>query len=164
VRSGEGQHKRGPWRVSSKHFFQSNRLIDIQPERIVPTWRNGRTGADSIAKRLDRILISEDILNSVGLYRSWVEYPFVSDHAPVLLQLEITPLYKAYPFKLNSQWLYEKDFNSIVHKVWNDQKYLSEGGKTTKVNLETKRTEGPHKTLGKGKQVSGFDTSGEDGG
>jgi hypothetical protein len=43
--------------------------------------------------------------------------------------LEITPLFKAYPFKLNSQWLCEKHFNNIVNEVWNDPKFLSEGGK-----------------------------------
>jgi hypothetical protein len=51
------------------------------------------------------------------------------DHAPVLLQLEITPLFKAYPFKLNSQWLLDQDFIDIVQKVWNDPKFLFEGGK-----------------------------------
>jgi hypothetical protein len=65
---------------------------------------------------------------SVGLYRSWVEYPYVSDHASMLLQLEITPLFKAYPFKFNSQWLCEKDYNNILHEVWNDKKnYLKKG-------------------------------------
>jgi hypothetical protein len=111
VSTGEvwgGSAQAGPLAGFFKAFFQNNKLIDIQPEKVVPTWRNGRTGVDSIAKRLDRFLISEELLTSVGLYRSWVEYPYVSDHAPVILQLEITPLFKAYPFKLNSQWLLEK--------------------------------------------------------
>jgi len=72
---------------------------------VVSTWRNGHSGNDSIVERLDMFLISEELLTSVGIYRSWVKYPFVSDHALVLLQLEISPLFKAYPFKLNSQWM-----------------------------------------------------------
>jgi exonuclease III len=68
-----------------KVLFQSKNLIDIQPDKLVPTWRNGRTGTQAITKRLDRCYISEDLLTSVGIYRSWVEYPFISDHAPVLL-------------------------------------------------------------------------------
>jgi hypothetical protein len=116
-----------------KDLFQSKNLFDIQPENIVPTWRNGRTGTDSIAKRLDRCFISEYLLTSVGLYRSWVEYPFISDHAHVLLQLEIPPLYKAYPFKLNSQWLLEKDYNDLVHKVWKDPKILFEEGRQRRI-------------------------------
>ena len=92
----------GPQAGFFRALFQAHKLIDVHPDKIVPTWRNGRLGTDSIAKRLDKFLVSEDILLSVGLYRSWVEYPFVLDHAHVILQLENTPLFKAYPFKFNS--------------------------------------------------------------
>jgi hypothetical protein len=36
-------------------------------------------------------LVSDDLLNEIGFYRSWVEYPFFSDHAPIFLQLELPP-------------------------------------------------------------------------
>jgi hypothetical protein len=42
--------------------------------------------------------------------------------------LEIPPHYKAYPFKLNPQWLLEEDYNVLVHKVWKDPKFLTEEG------------------------------------
>jgi hypothetical protein len=112
-----------------KTFFQNNNLIDIVPGKVVPTWRNGRSGADLIAKRLDRFFISEEFLSVVGIYRSWVEYPFISDHALILLQLELPPLYKAYPFKLNPQWILEQGFIVMVQNLWNDPKYLGEDGK-----------------------------------
>jgi endonuclease/exonuclease/phosphatase family metal-dependent hydrolase len=51
-------------------------------------------GQDSIARRLDRFLVTEDILISSELYNSWVEIPFISDHAPIILQLESPPNYK----------------------------------------------------------------------
>ena len=78
----------------------------------------------------------------MGLYRSWVEYPFISEHAHVLLQLEIPPLYKAYPFKLNSQWFLKRDYNDLVHKVWKDPKNLFEEGRHHRIvwkikNLKT---------------------------
>jgi hypothetical protein len=54
------------------------------------------------------------------------EYPFVSDHAPILLQLEnITPPI-AYPYKFNPHCLSEKDYNSSVKILWNNQLYLQE--------------------------------------
>jgi endonuclease/exonuclease/phosphatase family metal-dependent hydrolase len=65
------------------NYFHRNKLIDIVPGKLVPTWRNGRVGANSIAKRLDRSFISEDLLASVGVYRAWVEFPYISDHAPI---------------------------------------------------------------------------------
>jgi hypothetical protein len=107
----------GPLAGFFKAFFQNNKLIDIEPKKVFPTWRNGFSGVDLIAKRMDRFLISEELLPSVGIYRSWVEYPYVSDHASVLLQLEISPLFKAYPFKLNSQWLLDQDFIDMVSKA-----------------------------------------------
>jgi hypothetical protein len=112
-----------------KALFQNKNLIDIEPGKVVPTWRNGRSGSDAIWKRLDRFLVSEDLLSSVGLYRSWVEYPFVSDHAPMIIQLEISPLFKAYPFKFNSQWLVDQNFTVLVHNLWTDPKFLGESGK-----------------------------------
>jgi hypothetical protein len=36
-----------------KHLFFKNNLIDLKPAELLPTWRNGRQGPDSIAKRLD---------------------------------------------------------------------------------------------------------------
>jgi hypothetical protein len=97
-------------------LLQDHKLLDIKPDTIVPTWRNGRVGLEAIAKRLDRFLISEELLLEVKLHRTWVEYPFVSDHAPILLRLEDTIMYRPYPFKFHAQWLLEKDFNVLVKK------------------------------------------------
>jgi len=69
----------------------------------------------------------EGLLASFGLSRSWVEYPFISDHAPILIQLENAPLYKVYPFKFNSIWLQEADFVKLVHLLWKDPHFLKEG-------------------------------------
>jgi hypothetical protein len=37
--------------------------------------------------------------------------------------------FKAYPFKLNAQWLKDQDFVDLVHKVWKDPGFLSECNK-----------------------------------
>jgi endonuclease/exonuclease/phosphatase family metal-dependent hydrolase len=80
-----------------RELFLSKKLIDIKPTKLVPTWRNGRSGHDAIARRLDRCLISEGFLSTTGLSRSWVEYPYVSDHAPILIELETSSFFKAFP-------------------------------------------------------------------
>ena len=87
---------------------------------------------DFIAKRLDISFLSEDLIDTVGIYRAWVEYPFISDHAPILRQLDIPPIFKAFPFKFNPLWIKEKGFILMVQKLWNDPKYLME---TIKQNL-----------------------------
>jgi hypothetical protein len=111
-----------------KAVFKSKNLVDIRPDRMVPTWRNGRQGSQAIAKRLDRCLISESLIISKDYYRSWVEYPFISDHVPIVFQMDIVPVNKIYPFKFNPSWLLDVDFKSLVYLVWKDNKYLSEEG------------------------------------
>jgi hypothetical protein len=44
------------------------------------------------------------------------------------LQLENNLYPTTYPFKLNSMWLKEEDFTSIVKEVWTDQQFGIEPG------------------------------------
>jgi hypothetical protein len=78
-------------------------------------------------------LVAKDLLIDIGLYRSWVEFPYISDHAPILLQMELPPAYKISPYKFNAQWIIEKEFVDIVIKVWNDPIFLSEGGRKIRI-------------------------------
>jgi hypothetical protein len=73
-------------------------------------------------------MVSEDLLNVIGLYSSWVEFPFIS-YSVYPLQLESPSNYKIYPFKFNLQWLTEEGFVELVFKVWNDQMFMTESGK-----------------------------------
>ena len=55
-------------RVDSLSSFFSGKmdafsLVDIAPSVIVPTWSNIRVGIDNISKRLDRLLVSTDLLD-----------------------------------------------------------------------------------------------------
>jgi hypothetical protein len=69
------------------------------------------------------LYVSEDHISTVGRYRSWVAYPYVFDHAHVLLQLGFNTNFVAHPFKLNSLWLRDDTFSLIVQEVWNDQHF-----------------------------------------
>jgi len=85
-----------------KDLFQSHHLVDMLHDILVLTWRNDRAGADYIAKILDCILAAKTILCQVGCFRSWVKYPYFSDHAPVVSQFEFQLFPMTYPFKFNS--------------------------------------------------------------
>jgi hypothetical protein len=107
-------------------MIKEHSLVDLAPDILIPTWRNGRSGDVGIEKRLDRTLVSESLLQEVGCYRSWVELPFISDHAVVITQLDFNEVRIAYPFKLNSMWLVETDFTGILNEVWHDGTFLEE--------------------------------------
>jgi hypothetical protein len=111
-----------------KETFLKNQLIDIPPAEVVPTWRNEICGEEEILKRLDRVLVSEDLLLSSARYRTWVEYPFISDHAPVMLQLGSGISSVAHPFKFNLDWLHDDRFVSMVKEVWDSQQAQREEG------------------------------------
>jgi hypothetical protein len=137
-----------------KDTFTAGGLVDILPEVLVPTWRNGQQGADGISKRLDRHFVSTDLLEKVAHYRAWVALPFVSDHAPIVLQLDCVHQRKSYPFKLNPSWIREAEFTRIVSDIWQDPKFLQETGcqrrlvwKLQCLKLEIKKWSRNHKKL-----------------
>jgi hypothetical protein len=120
---------------------------------VVPTWHNGRTREDEISKRLDMVYVSEDLISTTVRYSSWVQYPYVSNHAPVLLQLGFNINMVAHPFKLKSAWLRDDSFSLIVKKVWNDHLVTWEAGaqrrlveKLKQLNLRVKTWEKEEKT------------------
>jgi len=86
-----------------RDIFTTNNLIDIRPTKVVPTWRNGCLGLNAVARRLDRFMVAEELINKTRHNRSWIDLPYSSDHAPVFLQLDLPPAHKFYPFKFNGQ-------------------------------------------------------------
>jgi hypothetical protein len=69
-------------------LFQEEGLIDVEPVKFLPTWRNGRGEQDFIAKRLDHFLINENLALSGYRYRTWVVNVKIFDHMPVVFQLD----------------------------------------------------------------------------
>lgn len=115
------------------NLFASKNLIDIKPPKLVPTWRNERLGQNAITRRLDRVVVSEELLSKICHYRAWVEYPFFSDHAPIWFQLDLLSEHKTCPFKFNCHWLEDKAFVEIVKKVWNDPRSITENSALRKL-------------------------------
>jgi hypothetical protein len=65
-------------------------------------------------------------LTSSSSPSSWMEFPFVSDHAPILLQLLPPSLHRSTPFKFNHHWLQYGDYTTLVREVWTDHRFLDE--------------------------------------
>ena len=102
-------------------------LIDIDPFVILTTWSNRRVGDDSICKRLDRLLVSADLLDHDYLFRQWVGCGGDFDHNHVFLQVMNKGLKDRSPFKFNAHWLTDENLVCLLKDTWvvyND--YLSE--------------------------------------
>jgi hypothetical protein len=55
-----------------------------------------------------------------------VVLPFFSDHAPIILKMNLLPKLNTYPFKFNHHWLSSIDYSDLVHAVWTDPAFLCE--------------------------------------
>jgi hypothetical protein len=99
-------------------MIQGEGLIDVEPVNLFPTWRNGRGTQNYVAKRLDRFLISETLVDSGLNFRTWVVNVKLSDHMPVVFQLEPNQQKQKIPFKFNSMWLKDSDFSLLVCSNW----------------------------------------------
>jgi hypothetical protein len=91
------------------HIFYKNALIDMKPAELLPTWRNGRLGPAGIAKRLDRFLNCRGATLAFLQQTRMGKSPFLSDHAPICLQIGEGRFGAGQPFKFNPQWL-KRDF------------------------------------------------------
>jgi len=103
-------------------------LVDFPLNDLVPTWHNGHCSLEAISKRLNQVLLSEELTIQYGRIKTWVDNTFLSNHALILLELDSPPTPKEFPFKFNSSRLLESDFNSIVKYFWKDTIFLTKLG------------------------------------
>jgi hypothetical protein len=87
---------------------------DLASKKLRTTWRNKRVGAGNIAKRLDRFLVSNKIIEFPFQVRQWVGNGGESNHSPILLEAVGEKKKPGNPFKFNSSWLKEDSFMDLV--------------------------------------------------
>ena len=63
------------------------KLIDLDPQNLKPTWTNRWVGEERIAKRLNRFMITEDLLEEDFMFKQWVDSGADFDHLPICLEL-----------------------------------------------------------------------------
>jgi hypothetical protein len=90
----------------------------LSPTKLNPTWRNRRVGDDGVAKRLDRFLLAEGLIESLALVRQWVSCGGESDHSLIVLELCGRGRRAPSPFKFFEGWLSDPDFQALVRGLW----------------------------------------------
>lgn len=93
-------------------------VIDVPPIKLTPTRRNRRTGESHIAKRLDRFLIADSLMESIRRICQWVGGFGDSDHNPILLEIAHSGEKPSSPFKFNGDWLNREDFVNLIKGLW----------------------------------------------
>jgi len=95
------------------HALDQNGLLDIEPVKLNPAWRNLWTGEDMVAKRLDRFLVGENLAGSLDLVRQWVSCGGELDHTPIVIEMRGRGRKPLIPFKFNRNW---RPYDANVHE------------------------------------------------
>ena len=74
-----------PLAIFFNNLLQNLKLIDLDPQKSKPSWTNRRVGEDRIAKRLDRFMLVENILDENLMFKQWLDSGVDSDHLPIFL-------------------------------------------------------------------------------
>lgn len=85
-------------------FAEAN-LTNLAPTPLKPTWKNNRTGTAGVAKRIDRFLINDSLMNNSLTIKQWIGFGGLSDHHPIFLELRCDSEKPRSPFKFNKTWL-----------------------------------------------------------
>lgn len=102
--------------------IESLRVVDITPSNGLYTWNNRRCGAEAIAERLDRFLVS-----CFWIADSWITSSEIldwrgSDHWPILLTASKFQRTKNPSFRFQLMWLREASLQDYIIAWWREGK------------------------------------------
>jgi hypothetical protein len=79
---------RNPLEYFCAHLLESSHLVDLEPFKLSPTWKNGRKSVEGISKHIDKFPISEALVEGPWTLKSWVGSGSLLNHMPIILNLE----------------------------------------------------------------------------
>lgn len=112
--------------IAFQNFINNMRLVDIETSNGIFTWNNKRGGESQVTSKLDRFIISEDLILT-GLELSVIILPFGgSDHWHVQIEASFIGTPRNRHFRVENIWLNHPDFISNIEKMV-DRGYASSG-------------------------------------
>lgn len=98
------------------------KLVDVETNNGLFTWNNKRRGESQVASKLDRFIISKDIML---LYKEIIASVLPvggSDHWSIQMEIQGIGTPWNRPFRFENIWLSHADFINNIEKLW--AKYL----------------------------------------
>ncbi|GAV62978.1 hypothetical protein CFOL_v3_06500 [Cephalotus follicularis] len=94
--------------------IQTAELEDLRSSGLFYTWRNMRSGAGAISKKLNRAMGKWHWFNSMGDTYAHFHPPGISDHSPITIQMRRIQQYRGRPFKFLNFWAKNEEFLQVV--------------------------------------------------
>lgn len=101
-------------------MIREKKLIDIQTNNGMHTWNNRRGGENQIASRLDRFLISEQVMMKDVFIEATILPVVGSDHWPIKLEIDLKQRPKNKPFRFEAFWLRHEGLIEKLEGWWKD--------------------------------------------
>lgn len=104
--------------IAFQNFINNMELVDTKTSNGIFTRNNKRAGAAQVASKLDRLIISEDLL-LIGPNLLAMILPFGgSDHWPIQFEASFIGILRNKPFKFENMWLTHPNFFNNIRKWW----------------------------------------------
>eukprot|EP00253_Pinus_taeda_P031662 PITA_31662 len=105
-------------------FMDSMKLVNILSSNDLFTWNNKRGGQSLVASKLNRFIISEDLmLNNKEMVASILPFGG-SDHWLVQLEVKGIGTPKNNPFRFENIWLNHPDFINNISSWWSEDLHI----------------------------------------
>eukprot|EP00253_Pinus_taeda_P012543 PITA_12543 len=99
-------------------FLENMKLVDIETNIGLCTWNNKRGGYSQVASKLDKFMISEELLLLDKEVIADI-LPFGgSDHWPIQMEIKGIGTPRNKPFRFENMWLSHLDFINNIEKWW----------------------------------------------
>ena len=92
-------------------------MVDLDPQKLKPTWTNRRYGEDRIVERNDRFLMDESLMGRDLMFKQWMDSRAESDHMPICLKILRNPKKPTNPFKFFVAWLKIRKLSGLFSQI-----------------------------------------------
>eukprot|EP00253_Pinus_taeda_P022907 PITA_22907 len=111
-----GTRTLGRYFVAFQNFLTDMKLVDMETSNGIFTWNNKRGGSTQVASKLDRFIISEELL-LMGSSLTVFILPFGGlDHWPIQLEASLCGKPRNISFRFENAWLTHSYFLTNIEK------------------------------------------------
>ncbi|XP_077237123.1 uncharacterized protein LOC143878767 [Tasmannia lanceolata] len=100
------------------NWVDSCYLFDLRSQGQSLSWNNRSKTGNLKLRRLDRAMVNSAWLENFPRSTNSYHHPGLSDHSPLIIQLDNNPHTIKIPFRFQSMWLEDSSVYEVVERAW----------------------------------------------